>query len=174
MEIPPETGDILFTSRSPRLDLEDNLRRDTKSMCFSVYYPGIRPGHGRYSVVASLGARHEDWAGLSPADYEAGKKQLIEHVLDHLDPYVPGIRDKIDYAEAATPVTFARYTGHWHGATFGTKFEGLKISETLPKAIPGAFHTGSCAIIMSGWLGAANYGAIVANQVEAFLDKTAG
>jgi hypothetical protein len=39
----------------------------------------------------------------------------------------------------------------------------------LPEEIPGLFHTGSVGIIMSGWLGAANYGVIVANNVDKFL-----
>ena len=55
------------------------------------------------------------------------------------------------------------------GATFGTKFEGLKVSMELPKQIGGLFHAGSVGIIMSGWLGAINYGVIVANEVEGFL-----
>ena len=55
------------------------------------------------------------------------------------------------------------------GATFGTKFEGLKVSMDLPKEIPGLFHAGSVGIIMSGWLGAINYGVIVANEVDSFL-----
>ena len=33
------------------------------------------------------------------------------------------------------------------------------------------FHAGSVGIIMSGWLGAANYGVIVANEVDKFLRK---
>jgi len=71
--------------------------------------------------------------------------------------------------EAATPKTFHRYTLHEAGASFGTKFEGLKTSMDLPKAMPGLFHTGSVGIIMSGWLGAANYGVIVSNDVDKFL-----
>jgi hypothetical protein len=43
----------------------------------------------------------------------------------------------------------------------------------LPKEIPGLFHTGSVGIIMSGWLGAANYGVIVANDVDKFLSAGA-
>jgi len=56
-----------------------------------------------------------------------------------------------------------------NGATFGTKFEGLKVSMELPKQIPGLFHAGSVGIIMSGWLGAMNYGVIVANEVDSQL-----
>ena len=70
--------------------------------------------------------------------------------------------------EAATPRTFNRYTQHALGATFGTKFEGLQVSMDLPKQVQGLFHTGSVGIIMSVWLGAINYGVIVANEVESF------
>ena len=71
--------------------------------------------------------------------------------------------------EAATPLTFERYTGHPCGASFGTKFEGLAVSRALPQQMAGMFHTGSVGIIMSGWLGAVNYGVIVANEVDAYL-----
>jgi hypothetical protein len=43
----------------------------------------------------------------------------------------------------------------------------------LPEEISGLFHTGSVGIIMSGWLGAANYGVIVANNVDKFLSRGA-
>jgi all-trans-retinol 13,14-reductase len=58
------------------------------------------------------------------------------------------------------------------GATFGTKFEGLKVSMELPKQVPGLFHTGSVGIIMSGWLGTINYGVIVANEVESYMQTS--
>ena len=54
-------------------------------------------------------------------------------------------------------------------APFGTKFEGLQVSFDLPKQVEGLFHAGSVGIIMSGWLGAANYGVIVANKADSFI-----
>ena len=56
-----------------------------------------------------------------------------------------------------------------HGASFGTKFEGLEVSRGLPDQIAGLYHAGSVGIIMSGWLGAINYGVIVANDVDSYL-----
>jgi len=106
---------------------------------------------------------------LSEEEYRAAKESLVQRTLNALEKYVPKIRDKVDYLEAATPKTFARYTLHLSGASFGTKFEGLKVSMGLPKQIPGLFHTGSAGIIMSGWLGAASYGVIAANGVDRFL-----
>ena len=162
-------GDLLFTSVAERLDAEMLRSRNITSRTYSVYYPSTRPGSGMYSIVASTNANYEDWAHLPEDEYRASKQDLIESTLDHLERYVPGIRDKSDYVEAATPKTFQRYTLHPNGTSFGTKFEGLKISMGLPQEVPGLFHTGSVAIIMSGWLGAANYGVIVANNVDRYL-----
>ena len=71
--------------------------------------------------------------------------------------------------EAATPKTFEHYTRHLAGSSFGTKFEGLQVSRDLPQQISGLFHAGSVGIIMSGWLGAVNYGVIVSNDVDKLL-----
>jgi all-trans-retinol 13,14-reductase len=162
-------GDLLFTSAAGEFDSQELCSRNTTSRTFSVYYPQTRPGSDMYSVVASSNANYDDWANLSQEEYLASKEKLVQRTLDALEKYVPRIRDKVGYLEAATPKTFQRYTLHLNGASFGTKFEGLKVSMGLPKEIPGLFHTGSVGIIMSGWLGAANYGVIVANDVDKFL-----
>jgi len=162
-------GDLLFTSEAEKFDSQELRSRNTTSRTFSVYYPSTRPGSDMYSIVASSNANYDDWANLSEDAYRASKEELIQRTLDALEKYVPLIRDKVDHLEAATPKTFQRYTLHRSGASFGTKFEGLKVSMGLPKEIQGLFHTGSVGIIMSGWLGAANYGVIVANDADRFL-----
>jgi len=162
-------GDLLFTSTADKFDTTKLLSKNITSRTFSIYYPETRPGHNMYSVVASTNARWEDWAYLSEEEYQSSKNYMIEDTLDCLEKYIPGVRNKIDWVEAATPKTFNRYTRHECGASFGTKFEGLKVSMDLPKEMPGLFHTGSVGIIMSGWLGAANYGVIVSNDVDKYL-----
>jgi phytoene dehydrogenase-like protein len=162
-------GDLLFTSVADKLDSQMLRSRNITSRTFSFYYPDTRPGSDMYAIVASTNANYDDWATLSPEEYRASKKDLIESTLTVLEKYVPGVRDKMDYVEAATPKTFERYTLHPSGTSFGTKFEGLKISMGLPAQVGGLFHTGSVGIIMSGWLGAANYGVIVANNVDKYL-----
>ncbi|MCF8719110.1 phytoene desaturase family protein [Nitrospina gracilis] len=162
-------GDLLFTSQKEEFDSEELLDFHTTSRTFSFYYPEIRPGHNQYSIVASTNARYKDWAYLSEEEYLAKKEELIERTLEALERYVPGVREKIDHVEASTPKTFKRYTTHPGGVSFGTKFEGLKVSRELPNQIAGLFHAGSVGIIMSGWLGAANYGVIVANEVDKFV-----
>ena len=162
-------GDLLFTSTHPVFDPERIVSKNITSRTFSVYYPEIRPGSTDYTVVASMNADFADWCNLSEKEYRKDKQKMIDDTIVALDKYIPGIAEKIDYTEAATPRTFQRYTLHGGGASFGTKFEGLDVSMNLHKQIGGLFHAGSVGIIMSGWLGAANYGVIAANDVDKYL-----
>ncbi len=166
----PYIGDLLFTSEHPEFDAEALCARKATSRTYSVYYPEIRPeGDGQYAVVASMNARFQDWSGLAPEAYRAEKRRMADDALDNLSQYIPNIRAIADTVCTATPRTFQRYTGHLDGATFGTKFEGLKFSQELCREVPGLFHTGSVGIIMSGWLGAVNYGVITANAADRYL-----
>jgi phytoene dehydrogenase-like protein len=165
----PFVGDLTFVSTRPTFDSAALCDMHGESRTFSFYYPKTRPGQERYTIVSSTNARWADWSGLDEAAYEREKARLIEDTLLSLETLLPGVRAKLDHVEAATPRTFAFYTQHLQGASFGTKFEGLRYSMDLPQEVPGLYHAGSVGIIMSGWLGAANYGVIVANKVDAFL-----
>ena len=162
----PHIGDLVFTSENPHFSSEELVDFHTTSRTFSVYYPDTRPGSDRYTVVVSLNARYADWKNLSDEEYEKHKARLIEESIVALEKHVPGVRARIDWTEAATPRTIERYTTHAGGTSFGTKFEGLKVSMDLPQQMPGLYHAGSVGIIMSGWLGTINYGVIVANKID--------
>lgn len=165
----PFVTDLLFTSTRETFDSPSLCDKHGESRTFSFYYPKTRPGSDRYTLVSSMNANWDDWANLGDEDYEADKARLIEDTLVTLERLVPGTRSKIDYVEASTPRTFKFYTQHQQGSSFGTKFEGLGPSMNLSDQVTGLYHAGSVGIIMSGWLGAANYGVITANKVDAFL-----
>src|SRR3989441_4889675 len=165
----PYIGDLFFTSTHPVFDSDALNAMEVTSRTYSFYYPDTRPGSDRYSIVCSTNANYEDWMKLSEEDYKRAKETLIRGVVETLEKYLPGVSAKIDHLKASTPRTFEYYTRHVAGASFGTKFEGLKISQNLPKQIGGLFHAGSVGIIMSGWLGAINYGGIVANEGGKYL-----
>ncbi|MBY0413502.1 MAG: NAD(P)-binding protein [Bdellovibrionales bacterium] len=168
----PFIGDLIFTSEDKDFSTDLILSPKVGSQTFSLYYPEMRPHlEPKYAVVSSSNARYEDWKNLSEDEYEKQKAYLIERALSGLEKIVPGIREKIDYVDAATPLTVERYTLHERGASFGTKFEGLDVSMNMHKELPGLFHAGSVGIIMSGWLGAANYGVIQAHEVDNYLTK---
>jgi phytoene dehydrogenase-like protein len=165
----PHIGDLVFTSANPKFNSEELTDFRTTSRTFSVYYPDTRPGSDRYAVVVSLNGKYGDWRQLDDAAYETEKNRLIEESIVALEKFIPDVRAKIDWKEAATPRTIERYTTHLGGTSFGTKFEGLKVSMDLPEKLPGLYHAGSVGIIMSGWLGTINYGVIVANRIDKAL-----
>lgn len=169
----PWIADLFFTSTRPEFDSASLADLHGQSRTFSFYYPKVRPGTGRHTVVSSMNANWSDWADLSEPDYAAAKARLEEDTLKALEVHVPDIRSKVTHLESSTPRSFAFYTQHTGGASFGTKFEGLRYSMELPQQIEGLYHSGSVGIIMSGWLGAANYGAITANKVDARIASLA-
>ncbi|HEY4302101.1 MAG TPA: FAD-dependent oxidoreductase [Candidatus Didemnitutus sp.] len=165
----PHIGDLVFVSDEPHFSSQALTDQHTTSRTFSMYYPDTRPGSDRYTVVVSLNARYDDWNALTPEQYQAEKQRMIDESITCLERFIPGVRAKIDWTEAATPRTIEYYTRHWNGTSFGTKFEGLKVSMDLPAQVAGLHHAGSVGLIMSGWLGTINYGVIVANQVDKYL-----
>jgi phytoene dehydrogenase-like protein len=165
----PHIGDLVFTSGNPKFSSTELTDFHTTSRTFSVYYPDTRPGSDRYTVVVSLNANYADWNRLGDEDYEREKQRLIDESVAALEKYIPGVAAKIDWKEAATPRTIERYTTHFGGTSFGTKFEGLKVSMELSDRLPGLYHAGSVGIIMSGWLGTINYGVITANKIDKAL-----
>lgn len=168
----PDIGELVFTSEDEEFNTDLLLSPKVGSQTFSVYYPEMRPDRGeRYAIVSSSNARYEDWKKLSEAEYEQQKEYVKKRALEALEKLIPGVGQKIDYIDCSTPLTVERYTHHKKGASFGTKFEGLELSMGLHHQVPGLFHSGSVGIIMSGWLGAANYGVIQSHEVEGHLDR---
>lgn len=167
----PHIGDLVFTSTHPEFNSDALVGFNITSRTFSVYYPEGRPydKEPRYAIVSSTNAIYDDWAKLSDEEYKSEKEKMIEETLLCLEKYLPNIRDKIDFVEAATPRTVKKFVHHEKGSSFGTKFEGLEVSMGLHKEIKGLFHAGSVGIIMSGWLGAANYGVIQSNEISSYI-----
>lgn len=167
----PEIGDLIFTSEAKDFSSTELKSFSTQSRTFSIYYPSIRPESKtpRYTIVASTNALWKDWKDLSGEAYKAAKEQLKQTTLQSLERFIPNVQNKLGWIEVATPKTFNRYTKHLEGASFGTKFEGLKVSLELPDHVNGLYHSGSVGIIMSGWLGTINYGIITADKVDRYI-----
>ncbi len=61
----------------------------------------------------------KDWKDLSPDAYKAKKKMVAETLLQRLEDKFPGIKEKIEYYEVATPKTIERFTLNPEGAVYG-------------------------------------------------------
>ena len=108
----PNIGDLVFTSKAPEYSIDELTSIQTSSHTFSVYYPETRPHlkEPRYTVVASLNARWDEWNDLSEAEYEVQKQRMCEECIASLETFIPDVRSKIDHVEAATPRTVNYYT----------------------------------------------------------------
>jgi phytoene dehydrogenase-like protein len=134
----------------------------------------IHEAMGRHSTRRTHGASYGNSPAPNGCKAFATQQRMIDETVADIDRRVPGTAAKLEHVEAATPRSFEFYTQHAAGTSFGTKFEGLPFSMNLSQEIEGLYHAGSVGIIMSGWLGAANYGAITANKVDAHLATLAG
>jgi phytoene dehydrogenase-like protein len=61
----------------------------------------------------------EDWEDLNEEAYKAKKEEVAQMFLERLEKQFPGIRDSIEYYEAATSKTIQKYTSNPGGSVFG-------------------------------------------------------
>jgi len=116
-------------------------------------YPDTRPGSaGTRSSPRSTGL-YSDWNALSEAEYAPRRTAWSRRRSSRWRSSSRAVREKIDWKEAATPRTIERYTTHFGGTSFGTKFEGLRYQWTCRSSFPACSTPGPVGIIMSGWLG---------------------
>lgn len=72
------------------------------------------------------------WAGIQPKDYHKVKDRITEEIIDEFENALGvRIRDSIEEIEAATPVTFANYTGAFNGSIYG--YEPIPWDSILPR-----------------------------------------
>ncbi|PWK15786.1 phytoene desaturase family protein [Tumebacillus permanentifrigoris] len=76
---------------------------------------------------------------------ERGKEFVTEAALQMLETHLPGLRERIEQLEVATPRTVRRYTGNTNGAVYGWKKsynQPWSKSAAGPTAISGLYAAG--------------------------------
>lgn len=89
---------------------------------------------GKSVVTVLLPTAYEYWQRIyGRALYHAEERQDADIVIDQLERFYPGLRADIDCVDVATPLSYERYTGNWHGSSCGW----LLTKKTLPLMIMG-------------------------------------
>lgn len=95
---------------------------------------------GKSVIKAQIETDYDYWKDLydsNIAEYNKQKNDVLNAFILILEERLPGIKEKIEITDIASPVTWERYTGNWKGSYEGwlpvTKFFGTK----LPKKLPG-------------------------------------
>ena len=167
-------GDLLFSSTAPAVPHRPAAEpRHHQPHLFVLLSADPARAATAALIVASTNANYDDWAELSQEDYEASKQDLIETTLDAVEKYVPDIRGEARLRRGRHAADLrALHASTWAAPASARSSRAWPSAGRLPEQIAGLYHAGSVGIIMSGWLGAVNYGVIVANDVDAFLMTT--
>lgn len=108
---------------------------ENNSLFVSVSHPGDgRAPEGKATIIASSFTDTEKWWQGSQEDYERLKQQYTEEAIARLNQYFYLKPETIIHQEAATPRTFAYYTGRDRGVVGG-------IGQRIPTFGPFGFAT---------------------------------
>jgi phytoene dehydrogenase-like protein len=113
---------------------EERYEIGVKNYCFD---PSLAPA-GKSAVVAMLTTHYGYWHRIYGRRlYDTEQTQVSDTIIDYLDTIYPDIRDDIEVADEATPLSYERYTGNWQGSSCGW----LLTKRTLPTMIRGMSKT---------------------------------
>jgi phytoene dehydrogenase-like protein len=101
--------------------------------------PTVAPP-GKTAMFVFLDSNYDYWEKLREEDrdrYREEKDRLAAAVLDELERRFPGIKNKVEVADVATPATFERFTGNWKGAYEGWRITPQALTMRMAKTLPG-------------------------------------
>ena len=101
--------------------------------------PILVPSGKAIIEVTFLTKNYDYWAKLRSRDkklYNQTKQKLAENVIDILDNYFRGIKDKVEITDVVTPCTFNRYTHNWKGSTQGWDNANIFSNKLIKKELP--------------------------------------
>jgi prolycopene isomerase len=131
-------GEMLYLTRDG-LARDENYGGDPEKTALTVLAPSIRDptaapaGKGTLTLhCPAILNSHDTWhtgEGRERGEaYRAFKRQFADVLIRRVEEAVaPGLRGHIEVMEAATPVTYWRYTGNAEGSIMGTRPTGRNI-----------------------------------------------
>lgn len=118
---------LLFAEKIPGADIRDhNDASYFEHAGFAIYALSLRnqshapAGKSSLMISSAASARWMDnWGGGDRHKYQQLKEQVTETLINRMDAFLPGIKGTIEFKDAATPLTFERYTSNTAGASTG-------------------------------------------------------
>lgn len=130
--------EMLYLTRE-NIPRNEQFSGDPEKTTLTILAPSVRDasvapkGKGILTIhcpamMNSHSAWHTDEGRQRGEAYRAFKKQFAEIMIRRVEEhFAPGLRDHIDVMEAATPVTYWRYTGNTDGTIMGSMPTGRNI-----------------------------------------------
>ena len=85
----------------------------------SLHHPALAP-EGKSGLMIQAAAPYrwmDNWGGGDRQKYRALKEAAKQALIAKASGVVPGLAGRIEFSDAATPLTYERYTGNTDGAT---------------------------------------------------------
>ena len=114
------------------------------------YDPEAAPA-GKSAVTVFLDSDYFWWKEIAadPARYRAEKQRCAEIVIDILDQFHPGFRERVEVVDVSTPLTRERYTGNFMG-TMQARKPGASMIQSFLKGSPQYAFPGVVGLYMAG------------------------
>jgi phytoene dehydrogenase-like protein len=100
--------------------------------------PSIAPD-GHHALFVGWLDQYDDWLPLKGDEtaYCAHKIAVAAELITRAGEFLPGLREHIVVQEAASPLTYERYTANWQGATTGWSWNPAHAPRfKFPKDLP--------------------------------------
>jgi phytoene dehydrogenase-like protein len=114
--------------------------------CYNHIYEDISPPGTTQLVLTTL-QMGKLWQSVSPDQYFKLKDEIADSMISLVESTIcPEIRDYIEVAVAATPLTYYRYSKNIEGAIYGTTQDvtnGPLLRLKSRGAIPGLYQVGA-------------------------------
>ncbi|MEV5492935.1 NAD(P)/FAD-dependent oxidoreductase [Streptomyces bobili] len=114
--------------------------------CYDIKPTGFAPVGASQVVLASM-QYAAPWEALSDEEYAEAKTTFADSQLNLLKAIAPGVRDVIEEAEVATPLTIKRYLSQPGGSIYGFDQDvtdsWLFREDDLKPSVPGLFLIGN-------------------------------
>ncbi|MBN1619687.1 NAD(P)/FAD-dependent oxidoreductase [candidate division WOR-3 bacterium] len=115
----------------------------TKSLTVHIFNqdPFFAP-QGKTVLTVMIPSDYKYWFDLSKdkEKYREEKENIKNTVLEILEQRFPGLKEKVEVTDVATPVTFERYTGNWKGSFEGwliTPENSHVVMKPMSQSLPG-------------------------------------
>ena len=166
----PDAPHTLNLPLRQTLRVDDQMQYDRLEVETFGSESGLCPT-GTTIMTARLPTRYEFWISLKKNDhqrYRSEKKRVVHEIIAHLDQRFPGLAERLERHDIATPATFVRYTGNWQGSYEGwlptPRILGRRIPYTLP-GLKNFYMAGHWVVAGGGLPSAALAGRYVAQMV---------
>ena len=121
---------------------------------FFNYSPHFAP-EGKTVIQVDFETEWEYWFVLrqDKKKYNQVKKELAERTIEWLEKRYPGIKDKIEVTDVATPYTYWRYTLNEKGSYMGFLPTADAFTANVEKRLPGLgnfYMAGQWSMSMGG------------------------